>query len=769
MSPRLSALRLSLAYLAIAIAWAFLSDHLLQNQVQDHDQLVFWMTAKRLFFFAATGLLLYLYLVRQFRRKAQAYDELHGSEQRLNRALEAVRDGLWDWDLVTDRMFVSPGYAALIGLAPEELGDPIETWKKRLHPEEYATVLEAHRNHLQGLTDNLDHIYRLRHKDGDYRWIHSRGRVLRDALGKPLHYTGVARDITLQRLKEDHLRQAAAVFDSTREGVLVTDAQAVIVHVNPSFERITGYRSEDVLGKTPAILRSGRQDQAFYQRLWLALREQDVWSGEIWNRRKSGEIYPQWLHIRAVRNDQGQLTHYVGVFSDLSSIKRSENELDFLAHHDSLTGLPNRVLLRERIEQALENGKDRTVAGALLLIDLDHFKHINDSLGHTTGDMLLKEVSKRLQHQLDERCLLSRLGGDEFAILVENDDPEAVARLSQRILDGFNAPFDIHCQPIYISASLGVSLYPEDASDVDHLMQHADAALFQAKDSGRNAYAFYTRVLTARARAHVQVESALRHALEHDELRVHYQPVHDLASGRIVGVESLVRWQHPERGLVPPGEFVPVAEECGLIAALDNWVLPADARVATARCRAGVRRGQRLQPAVQPRRPGRKDRQCPGRVRAGAPLPGAGSHRKRGDGGLRAVPQPALPPAYPRREPGHRRLRHRLFLADAPQAAAGAQAEDRPGLRRRPARRGGRRRDRPGDRCPGAKHGPAGGCRGYRAPGPGAVPARTWLRLRPRLLVRTAATGGSAALRPAARGVAGRLSLAAKPGRFAVL
>ncbi|HFH3147872.1 putative bifunctional diguanylate cyclase/phosphodiesterase [Pseudomonas aeruginosa] len=573
MSPRLSALRLSLAYLAIAIAWAFLSDHLLQNQVQDHDQLVFWMTAKRLFFFAATGLLLYLYLVRQFRRKAQAYDELHGSEQRLNRALEAVRDGLWDWDLVTDRMFVSPGYAALIGLAPEELGDPIETWKKRLHPEEYATVLEAHRNHLQGLTDNLDHIYRLRHEDGDYRWIHSRGRVLRDALGKPLHYTGVARDITLQRLKEDHLRQAAAVFDSTREGVLVTDAQAVIVHVNPSFERITGYRSEDVLGKTPAILRSGRQDQAFYQRLWLALREQDVWSGEIWNRRKSGEIYPQWLHIRAVRNDQGQLTHYVGVFSDLSSIKRSENELDFLAHHDSLTGLPNRVLLRERIEQALENGKDRTVAGALLLIDLDHFKHINDSLGHTTGDMLLKEVSKRLQHQLDERCLLSRLGGDEFAILVENDDPEAVARLSQRILDGFNAPFDIHCQPIYISASLGVSLYPEDASDVDHLMQHADAALFQAKDSGRNAYAFYTRVLTARARAHVQVESALRHALDHDELRVHYQPVHDLASGRIVGVESLVRWQHPERGLVPPGEFVPVAEECGLIAALDNWVL----------------------------------------------------------------------------------------------------------------------------------------------------------------------------------------------------
>ena len=267
MSPRLSALRLSLAYLAIAIAWAFLSDHLLQNQVQDHDQLVFWMTAKRLFFFAATGLLLYLYLVRQFRRKAQAYDELHGSEQRLNRALEAVRDGLWDWDLVTDRMFVSPGYAALIGLAPEELGDPIETWKKRLHPEEYATVLEAHRNHLQGLTDNLDHIYRLRHKDGDYRWIHSRGRVLRDAPGQAAapHWRG----------PRHHPAAAQGRPPAPGRGGIRQHPRGRSGHRCPGGDRArqpflrAHHRlpPEDVLGKTPAILRSGRQDQAFYQRL----------------------------------------------------------------------------------------------------------------------------------------------------------------------------------------------------------------------------------------------------------------------------------------------------------------------------------------------------------------------------------------------------------------------------------------------------------------------------------------------------------------------
>ncbi|MGY2292741.1 phosphodiesterase DibA [Pseudomonas sp. SDO528_S397] len=379
-----------------------------------------------------------------------------------------------------------------------------------------------------------------------------------------------------QPLKEnrERLRQAAAVFDCTREGVLVTDARGLIVHVNRAFIEITGYRQEDVLGREPSVFKSGRHPTSFYQQMFQTLAQQGEWSGEIWNRRKSGEVYPQWQTIRLIHDDQGQPSHYVAVFSDISAIKHSEHELAHLAHHDPLTDLPNRLLFTDRAEQALASAQLQKRGCALLLLDLDHFKIINDSLGHNVGDQLLKAVAERLQGLFGAGVTLARLGGDEFAVLVENcPQLGQAAAQAECILTAMKQPFIFDGHQLFISASIGISLFPGDALSAEQLLRNADSALFKAKSAGRESYALYTEELTAHAQHRVEIASELRRALEQQELRVYYQPVHDLRSGRMVGVEALVRWQHPERGLVPPGDFIPIAERTGLIAQIDAWVM----------------------------------------------------------------------------------------------------------------------------------------------------------------------------------------------------
>ena len=379
-----------------------------------------------------------------------------------------------------------------------------------------------------------------------------------------------------QPLKEnrERLRQAAAVFDCTREGVLVTDARGLIVHVNRAFMAITGYQGEEVMGQPPSLFKSGRHSSSFYQQMFQTLARDGEWSGEIWNRRKSGEIYPQWQTIRVIHDDHGDLSHYVAVFSDISAIKNSEHELAHLAHHDPLTDLPNRLLFTDRAEQALASAQLHKRGCALLLLDLDHFKIINDSLGHNVGDQLLKLAGERLQALLGPSVTLARLGGDEFAVLAEScTQVVQAAALAQRILAALQQPFNFDGHQLFVSASIGISLFPNDALSAEQLLRNADSALFKAKSVGREAYALYTEELTAHAQNRVEIAGELRRALEQQELRVYYQPVHDLRGGRLIGVEALVRWQHPERGLVPPGEFIPIAERTGLIADIDGWVM----------------------------------------------------------------------------------------------------------------------------------------------------------------------------------------------------
>lgn len=407
-----------------------------------------------------------------------------------------------------------------------------------------------------------------------YMWVGVSAGLIFLARARLFSFLSMGARLRRQRLDQERLRQAAVVFDCTREGVLVSDHNGVIVHVNPALVKITGYAPEEVLGQRPNMFKSGHHGPEFYQAVFESLEKTGEWHGEIWNRRKSGEIYPQWQTIRAVRDNKDQITHYVAVFSDISAIKNTQSELMRLAHHDPLTDLPNRLLFTDRAEQALAYAQRHKSGCALLMIDLDHFKIINDSMGHNVGDLLLKAVGERLTAVFGKGFTVARLGGDEFAVLVENCTQVAqAAGFAQQVLEVMKGAFILETHQLFISASVGISLYPNDALNAEQLLRNADSALFKAKSAGREGYALYTEELTAHAQYRIEVASDLRRALEQQELRVYFQPVHDLTTSRMVGVEALVRWQHPQRGLVAPGEFIPIAERTGLIAEIDAWVL----------------------------------------------------------------------------------------------------------------------------------------------------------------------------------------------------
>lgn len=426
---------------------------------------------------------------------------------------------------------------------------------------------------LNSFFDNSTDLLRWQLING-YAWVAFSAGLIFIARARLFRCLGVGAKLRERNADRERLRQAAAVFDCTREGVLVTNSKGLIVHVNRAFMEITGYQCEEVLGQRPSMFKSGHHPPGFYQAMFATLDSFGEWSGEIWNRRKSGEIYPQWQTIRLVYDDQGRLSQYVAVFSDISAIKNSEHELTHLAHHDPLTDLPNRLLFTDRAGQAVASAQAHKRGCALLMIDLDHFKLINDSLGHSVGDQLLKGVAERLNTLFGPGITLARLSGDEFALLAENcPQPGHAAALAQRVIEGLKERFQIDRHSLFINASVGISLFPSDALSAEQLLRNADSALFKAKSVGRDGYALYTEELTAHAQQRVEIAFELRRALEQQELRVYYQPVHDLKSSRLIGVEALVRWEHPQRGLVSPAEFIPIAERTGLIAEIDAWVM----------------------------------------------------------------------------------------------------------------------------------------------------------------------------------------------------
>lgn len=381
-------------------------------------------------------------------------------------------------------------------------------------------------------------------------------------------------EITERIRAEEGLRLSAKVFENTLEGVIITDRNTRILAVNEAFTQVTGYDMEDLKGSTPRILQSGRHDHRFYAEMWEELERNGSWIGEIWNRRKNGEIYPERLTIGVVKDADGEVGHYVAVFSDITDIKRSHEQLDFLAHHDPLTCLPNRLLFCESLRHNIALAQRNSSQLAVVFIDLDHFKNVNDTLGHDLGDELLKRVADDLGSQVRESDTLARIGGDEFILLINDiEAPRYAGSIAEKFLSLLSQPRMISGYEVDISASIGISFFPTDGKDVATLVKNADTAMYYAKSHGRNSYHFYEPAMGEYACERVKLEALLRRSIERNELSLHYQPQLDISTGQLIGAEALLRWNNAELGVISPARFIPIAEDIGFISTLGEWVL----------------------------------------------------------------------------------------------------------------------------------------------------------------------------------------------------